>query len=156
VSAIFSLPSLNDERETLMKRAFALWAALSIPLAAFATPPGSRPAPTAAEQPTETVEVITIAAGTLSGLLNITMTAEGKPSYLAGAVGIGLGAAALGLTAVENPAHEKGLVAGGAFAIATGLVATWYRHELNRRAAQARLAPTWRGGSPGVALVVDF
>jgi hypothetical protein len=136
--------------EIAVKALIVVTVALLTPWSASAT------VGTPAEQPTETVEIIAIAAGTVSGLLNITMTAEGRPSYLAGAIGIGLGAAALGLTAVENPAHEKGLAAGGAFAIATGLVATWYRHDLNRRAAQARLAPTWRDGSPGVALIVDF
>jgi hypothetical protein len=133
-----------------MKRILALLVLFFTPLPALATalPP--------AEQPTETAEVITIAAGTVSGLLNASMMVEGKPSYVAAATGIGLGITALALTAVENPAHETGLFAAGSFAIATGLIAVWHRHALDRRVGQARIGPTWNEGSPAVALVVDF
>jgi hypothetical protein len=133
-----------------MKRILALMVVFFTPLPALATamPP--------AEQPTETAEVITIAAGTVSGLFNAALMVEGSPSYLAAATGIGLGVAALALTAAEHPAHETGLFAAGSFAIATGLIAVWNRHVLDKRAGQARIAPTWNGGAPGVALVVDF
>lgn len=140
-----------------MKFAFVLIAALLLPASASAqdVPPIDETADPA-EQPTQTVEVIVVGTGIASGLFNLTTMAAGEPSYVAAGVGIGLGLAALALTTVENPAHETGLFAGGAFAIATGLVAMRHRHVLDDRKAHARLEPAWHAGAPALALVVRW
>jgi hypothetical protein len=108
------------------------------------------------EQPTATAEVLTIGASAMTGLLNVSMMAKGKPSYLAGGIGIGLGATTLAFTAVKNPAHQQGLFMGGVFSLATGLFAIQHRHLLNVRGNEVSLTPAWHDGAPALAFSVDF
>jgi hypothetical protein len=140
-----------------VKAVLAVALILLVPLSAVAAdvpPIDETPGP--AEQPTEAAEILTIGAGMMVGLANVTMISSGSPSYLLGGVGVGLGLASFALTAVENPAHETGLFVSGAFAIATGLVTMRYRHQLNQQQSHARIEPTWNDGGPAMALVIDF
>lgn len=138
-----------------MKVILSVLFALLITSSALATPPGSPTAP----QPVEVNDTAEAAALAVSGafaLLNVATVAAHSPSYWFGGIGIGAGVTALALSAQDNASFQAGLVVTGLSAVASGLASVRYRYVLNRRNQEVRFEPTWHGGSPGLALVVDF
>ena len=107
-------------------------------------------------EPDHTDEAIGIMVGTLATLGNVMMISEKSPAYWVGSLGVASGVAALVMRGQPDVEHENGLMTVGLLGVATGAIALRYRYVLDHNKTEARVEPTWHGGSPGLALVVDF
>ncbi len=120
------------------------------PLSTHATVAPAKP------EPDHTDEAIAMMVGTIATLGNVMTFAEKQPSYWIGALSLAAGGAALVMRGQSDVEHENGLMTVGLLSMVTGAIALRYRYVLNHEEKQARIAPTWHSGSPGLALVIDF